>query len=129
MRLFLRAATALSATALVAAGTLASTARPATAATAPPSAATTGRTAALGPYSVTAYETVNIRTQPNTSSRVFDKILAGQTRHDALCWTHGETIQDHGYTNDVWIGFTEGWASAVYLKGDAYAGLPADAHC
>ena len=84
---------------------------------------------AFGPYSVTAYETVNIRTSPTTSSRAFDRIRAGETRTDALCWAHGETIRDHGYTNDVWIGFTEGWASAVYLKGDAYAGLPADAAC
>ncbi|MCH0564834.1 MULTISPECIES: hypothetical protein [unclassified Streptomyces] len=92
-----------------------------------PVAARSGR--ALGPYSVTAYETVNIRSAPNTSSRAFDKIRAGETRSDALCWTHGETIRDHGYTNDVWIGFTEGWASAVYLKGNEYAGLPADAKC
>ena len=90
-------------------------------------AASSGR--ALGPYSVTAYETVNIRSAPNTSSRAFDKIRAGETRSDALCWTHGETVRDHGYTNDVWIGFTEGWASAVYLKGNEYAGLPADATC
>ncbi|MFJ2610499.1 hypothetical protein ACIO13_36940 [Streptomyces sp. NPDC087425] len=91
--------------------------------------ATAKGTAAEGGYSVTAYETVNIRSKPNTSSRAFDKILAGQTRNDALCWTHGETVRDHGYTNDIWIGFTEGWASAVYLKGDAYAGLPASAQC
>ncbi|WP_158679303.1 SH3 domain-containing protein [Streptomyces sp. Tu 6176] len=82
-----------------------------------------------GPYSVTAYETVNIRSKPNTSSRAFDQIQAGETRTDALCWTHGETVRDHGYTNDVWIGFTEGWASAVYLKGNEYAGLPAGAKC
>ncbi|MET9147748.1 SH3 domain-containing protein [Streptomyces sp. NPDC058319] len=82
-----------------------------------------------GPYSVTAYETVNIRSQPNTSSRAFDQIQAGETRTDALCWTHGETVRDHGYTNDVWIGFTEGWASAVYLKGNEYAGLPVSAKC
>lgn len=128
MRLSHRAAIALTATALAATGTLAAATQPATAATAR-SAAATGRTVAFGPYSVTAYETVNIRSQPTTSSRAFDKILAGQTRHDALCWTHGETIRDNGYTNDVWIGFTEGWASAVYLRGDEYAGLPADAQC
>lgn len=92
-----------------------------------PVAASSGR--ALGPYSVTAYETVNIRSAPNTSGRAFDKIRAGETRSDALCWTRGETVRDHGYTNDVWIGFTEGWASAVYLKGNEYAGLPADATC
>ncbi|WP_051836162.1 SH3 domain-containing protein [Streptomyces sp. NRRL WC-3742] len=83
----------------------------------------------LGPYSVTAYETVNIRTKPTTSSRAFGQVRAGETRTDAMCWTHGETVRDHGYTNDVWIGFTEGWASAVYLKGNEYAGLPADATC
>lgn len=127
MRLPLRAATALAATALATAGTFAAAAQPATAADS--ATVTTGRTAAFGPYSVTAYETVNIRSEPNTRARAFDKIFAGETRHDALCWTHGETIRDHGYTNDVWIGFTEGWASAVYLKGDAYAGLPADAQC
>ncbi|MFC4326427.1 SH3 domain-containing protein [Streptomyces andamanensis] len=82
-----------------------------------------------GPYSVTAYETVNIRSKPNTSARAFDQIQAGETRTDALCWTHGETVRDHGYTNDVWIGFTEGWASAVYLKGNEYAGLPVGAKC
>lgn len=92
-----------------------------------PVAARSGHT--FGPYSVTAYETVNIRSEPNTSSRAFDRIRAGQTRSDALCWAHGETVRDHGYTNDVWIGFTEGWASAVYLKGNEYAGLPADATC
>lgn len=115
MRLSLRATTTLAATVLAAVGTLGVAAQPAT--------------AALGPYSVTAYETANIRSEPDTSSRVVGTILAGQTRHDALCWRHGETIHDNGYTNDVWIGFTDGWASAVYLRGDTYAGLPADAMC
>ncbi|MFD5468772.1 SH3 domain-containing protein [Kitasatospora sp. NPDC127059] len=119
-----RSAAGPAAVVVAAAAVLLATAPTAGAVTAPAGGAPT-----FGPYSVTAYETVNIRTGPNTSSRAFDRIRAGETRTDALCWTHGETVRDHGYTNDVWIGFTEGWASAVYLKGDEYAGLPADARC
>ncbi|MFJ1967690.1 SH3 domain-containing protein [Streptomyces sp. NPDC087903] len=80
------------------------------------------------PYAVEPYETVNIRKGPARSYDKVGSVVANQPR-GAYCWTHGETISDHGYTNDVWVQLVEGYVSAVYLKGNEYGDLPASATC
>lgn len=79
------------------------------------------------PYAVTPYANVNVRSGPSTTTDITGHV-AGQPR-GASCWTHGETIRDNGYVNDVWVRLAEGYVSAVYLKGDQYGGLPASATC
>ncbi|MBU6534748.1 SH3 domain-containing protein [Streptomyces sp. NPDC057245] len=80
------------------------------------------------PYAVEPYETVNVRSGPARSYSKVGSVAAGQPR-GAYCWTHGETISDHGYTNNVWVKLVEGYVSAVYLKGNEYGDLPASARC
>ncbi|MEU4659862.1 SH3 domain-containing protein [Streptomyces sp. NPDC023723] len=102
-----------------------------TAATAAVTAADAGQQDArvpAAPYAVEPYETVNVRSGPARSYEKVGSVAAGQPR-GAYCWTHGETITDNGYTNDVWVQLLEGYVSAVYLKGDAYGDLPASATC
>ncbi|WP_246112073.1 SH3 domain-containing protein [Streptomyces hawaiiensis] len=55
-------------------------------------------------------------------------LTAGKT-YQAYCRTHGQTITDNGYTNDIWIGFGDGYSSAVYFKGDRYGNLPSSDQC
>jgi hypothetical protein len=77
---------------------------------------------------VTLYVSVNVREEPTSKSAKLDVYPA----HEAvlgLGWQFGETIRDNGITNNIWIatgkkgGLPWAWVSAVYLKGDAYAGL------
>ncbi|MCX5190295.1 SH3 domain-containing protein [Streptomyces sp. NBC_00268] len=79
-------------------------------------------------YTVVSYENVNVRQLPTKDSAYLATLTAGRS-YTAYCWTHGQTITDHGYTNDIWIGFADGFSSAVYFKGDQYANLPATAQC
>ncbi|WP_405827682.1 SH3 domain-containing protein [Streptomyces sp. NBC_01176] len=79
-------------------------------------------------YTVVPYENVNVRQLPTKDSAYLATLTAGQS-YQAYCWTHGQTVTDHGYTNDIWIGFADGYSSAVYFKGDQYANLPASAEC
>jgi uncharacterized protein YraI len=80
------------------------------------------------PYAVTPYENVNVRSGPSTTTGITGHVTAGQPR-GASCYTHGETIRDNGYVNDVWVRLAEGYVSAVYLKGNQYGDLPASATC
>ncbi|MFF0015609.1 SH3 domain-containing protein [Streptomyces sp. NPDC005374] len=80
------------------------------------------------PYAVVPYETVNVRKGPSSKTEKVGSIVANQPR-GADCWTYGETIVDHGYTNNIWVHVVEGYVSAVYLKGDQYGDLPASAQC
>ncbi|WP_393072791.1 SH3 domain-containing protein [Streptomyces sp. LN704] len=79
-------------------------------------------------YTVVPYENVNVRQLPTKDSAYLATLTAGRS-YQAYCWTHGQTVTDHGYTNDIWIGFADGYSSAVYFKGDQYANLPASAQC
>ncbi|MFE3408932.1 SH3 domain-containing protein [Streptomyces mirabilis] len=79
-------------------------------------------------YTVVPYENVKVRQLPTQDSAYLATLTAGQS-YTAYCWTHGQTITDHGYTNDIWIGFADGFSSAVYFKGDQYVNLPASAQC
>ncbi|MET7980478.1 SH3 domain-containing protein [Streptomyces mirabilis] len=79
-------------------------------------------------YTVVPYENVKVRKLPTKDSAYLATLTAGQS-YAAYCWTHGQTVTDHGYTNDIWIGFADGFSSAVYFKGDQYANLPATAQC
>ncbi|MEV1084131.1 SH3 domain-containing protein [Streptomyces sp. NPDC050211] len=80
------------------------------------------------PYAVVPYENVNVRQGPDSSTAKVGSVAAGQPR-GAYCWTRGETVSDHGITNDVWVQLVEGYVSAVYLKGNEYGDLPASATC
>ncbi|KUL21234.1 SH3 domain-containing protein [Streptomyces regalis] len=80
------------------------------------------------PYAVVPYETVNVRSGPARSYDKVGSVAANQPR-GAYCWARGETISDHGYTNNVWVKLVEGYVSAVYLKGNEYGDLPASAAC
>ncbi|MEU6389370.1 SH3 domain-containing protein [Streptomyces sp. NPDC046939] len=91
-----------------------------------PATAAAARTAAA--YSVVPYENVNVRKLPTKDSAYLATLTAGST-YTAYCWTHGQTIKDHGITNDIWIGFADGYSSAVYFKGNEYANLPQSAQC
>ncbi|MFD9098326.1 SH3 domain-containing protein [Streptomyces collinus] len=79
-------------------------------------------------YTVVPYTDVNVRKLPTKNSAYLATLTAGRS-YQAYCWTHGQTITDNGYTNDIWIGFADGYSSAVYFKGDAYADLPVSAQC
>lgn len=79
-------------------------------------------------YTVVPYTGVNVRSLPKKNSAYLATLTAGRA-YQAYCWTRGETITDNGYTNDIWIGFADGFSSAVYFKGDQYANLPASAVC
>ncbi|MGW0763768.1 SH3 domain-containing protein [Streptomyces sp. NPDC002814] len=80
------------------------------------------------PYAVVPYENVNVRQGPASSTATAGSVAADQPR-GAYCWTRGETVSDHGVTNDVWVQLVEGYVSAVYLKGNEYGDLPATATC
>ncbi|MFF3835525.1 SH3 domain-containing protein [Streptomyces sp. NPDC002458] len=79
-------------------------------------------------YTVVPYTGVNVRKLPTSDSAYLATLTSGRS-YQAYCWTHGQTVTDNGYTNDVWIAFADGYSSAVYFKGDEYAGLPASAEC
>ena len=51
-------------------------------------------------YTVVPYENVNVRQLPTKDSAYLATLTAGQS-YTAYCWTHGQTITDHGYTNDI----------------------------
>ncbi|MEV7245999.1 SH3 domain-containing protein [Streptomyces sp. NPDC003236] len=80
------------------------------------------------PYTVVPYTNVNVRKLPTKDSAYLATLTAGRS-YTAYCWTHGQTVTDNGYTNDIWIGFADGYSSAVYFRGDEYANLPASAQC
>nr|BFD87607.1 hypothetical protein StreXyl84_70080 [Streptomyces sp. Xyl84] len=79
-------------------------------------------------YAVVPYENVNVRKLPSKNGAYLATLTAGRT-YTAYCWTRGDTVTDHGITNDIWIGFADGYSSAVYFKGDEYANLPVSARC
>ncbi|MET9364511.1 SH3 domain-containing protein [Streptomyces sp. NPDC006632] len=79
-------------------------------------------------YSVVPYENVNVRKLPRKNGAYLATLTAGRT-YTAYCWTLGDTVTDHGITNNIWIGFADGYSSAVYFKGNEYANLPVSARC
>lgn len=80
------------------------------------------------PYGVAPYENVNVRAEATTDSAITGHVTAGEPR-GASCWKEGQSISDHGITNNIWVRLAEGYVSAVYLKGDERGGLPVSAHC
>ncbi|WP_458248350.1 SH3 domain-containing protein [Streptomyces sp. MAI_2237] len=116
---------------LLTAGLLVAAAPAASAAT--PAAPTTVRSPAAA-YTVAPYTALNLRSGPGTGYRSMSTLQPGHT-YTAYCWVYGETVVDNGYRNNIWIytfGGTDigyGYASAVYLRGDERAGLPASAQC
>lgn len=87
-------------------------------------------------YRVTTWHDANVRSCAATSCGVdaeFPLMAAGKT-NTASCWVHGEEITDFGITNDRWVKLERGdgvnkYVSAVYLVGNEYGDIPADAVC
>ncbi|SEE98649.1 hypothetical protein SAMN05216489_09402 [Streptomyces sp. 3213] len=62
-----------------------------------------------------------VRTSPGTAGERTSHIEAGGS-YSALCVTHGETVQAHGYTSDLWVELAlsaggTGWVTATALTG------------
>ncbi|MFF8473779.1 SH3 domain-containing protein [Streptomyces sp. NPDC015414] len=119
---------------LLAAGLLAAAAPGASAATPSAPPAVHASAAASDAYTIAPYTAVNLRYGPGSGYAWMSTLQVGHT-YTAYCWVYGETIVDNGYRNNVWIymyggtGVGYGYVSAVYLRGDARAGLPASAQC
>ncbi|WP_317446820.1 SH3 domain-containing protein [Streptomyces collinus] len=85
-------------------------------------------------YTVVPYTAVNLRYGPGSGYQWMSTLQFGHT-YTAYCWVYGEMVVDNGYRNNIWIytyggrGVGVGYASAVYLRGDERAGLPASAQC
>ncbi|MET8584913.1 SH3 domain-containing protein [Streptomyces collinus] len=118
----------------LAAGLLAATAPGALAATPAAPAVVRPSSAASDAYTVAPYTAVNLRYGPGSGYQWMSTLQFGHT-YTAYCWVYGETVVDNGYRNNIWIytyggrGVGVGYASAVYLRGDERAGLPASAQC
>lgn len=62
-----------------------------------------------------------VRTSPGTAGERTSHIEAGG-HYPARCMTHGETVQAHGYTSDLWVELAlgaggTGWVTATALTG------------
>ena len=85
---------------------------------------------------VTAWHDVNARQGCAATTCPIDPVWsmkAGDSR-PGICWKQGEKITAYGITNDIWvvISLEDGMSrnvSAVFLTGDKYGNLPADAKC
>ncbi|MCX4595107.1 SH3 domain-containing protein [Streptomyces sp. NBC_01549] len=99
-------------------------------------AAPTGRTAQSGyaTYPVVPIVDAPTRSGPGNGYPAIGTLRPGYS-YPALCWLSGETEVDHGSTSHIWIyvsggaGIGNGWVSALYLRGDERADLPASAQC
>ncbi|MFC9283742.1 SH3 domain-containing protein [Streptomyces collinus] len=127
-------AKAAAAGALLAAGLLVTTAPGAFAATPAAPAVARPASALSDAYTVAPYTAVNLRYGPGSGYQWMSTLQFGHT-YTAYCWVYGEMVVDNGYRNNIWIytyggrGVGVGYASAVYLRGDERAGLPASAQC
>jgi hypothetical protein len=92
------------------------------------------RQAAYETYTVVPIDDAPIRSGPGSGHSTIGRLRAGYS-YPAFCWLSGETVVDHGSTSHVWIylsggpGIGNGWVSALYLRGDERADLPASARC
>ncbi|QUQ68605.1 hypothetical protein [Kutzneria sp. CA-103260] len=85
---------------------------------------------------VWAWHDVNVRQRCAATTCPIDPVdtlKAGDFAY-GHCWKHGETVTAYGITNDIWvvISLEDGmprFVSAVFLKGNKYADLPATAEC
>jgi hypothetical protein len=85
---------------------------------------------------VTAWHDVNARLGCAATTCPVDQAKSMKAGESApgYCWRRGESVTAYGITNDIWvlISLEDGgrrFASAVFLKGDKYANLPATAEC
>lgn len=78
---------------------------------------------------VTTWVDANIRDEPTTNTTVDRRVGAGTVLPGA-CYDFGETVTDHGVTNDKWISietgnpFDEEWIWAGALEGNETGGVP-----
>ena len=85
---------------------------------------------------VWAWHDVNVRQRCAATTCPIDPVdtmKAGDWAY-GHCWKHGESVTAYGITNDIWvvISLEDGlprFVSAVFLKGDKYANLPATGEC
>ena len=74
-------------------------------------------------YTVTAWDTANVRECSNRGCKVVSQVHPNQS-YGADCYQVGERVTDGPYTNDKWIRLHgSGFVSAIYLKGDETAGV------
>ncbi|WRZ95084.1 hypothetical protein OHB54_42305 [Streptomyces sp. NBC_01007] len=78
-------------------------------------------TAVTGNMSVEGAAYAPVRTGPGTAGEQTSHIEPGG-RYQALCMTHGERVQAHGYTSDLWAELLlgtggTGWVTATALTG------------
>ncbi|MGW7380512.1 hypothetical protein [Streptomyces sp. NPDC054794] len=78
-------------------------------------------TAAPGTTPVEGAAYAPVRTSSGTAGEQTSHIEPGG-RYQALCMTHGETVQAHGYTSDLWAELLlgsggTGWVTATALTG------------
>ncbi|MGW3634097.1 hypothetical protein ACWD7F_28785 [Streptomyces sp. NPDC005122] len=92
------------------------------------------RTVPSDTYPVTARTDTDVHAGPSTSSPRRGSLRAGHT-YPADCWLIGDVVAGDGGTSGVWIHVLgdkdtgDGFVNAVFLQGDAHAGLPASARC
>ncbi len=79
-------------------------------------------------YTVVPYENVKVRQLPTRDSAYLATLTAGQS-YTAYCWTHGQTITDHGYTNDIWIGLANQSAAPSISRATGTRICQASAQC
>ena len=77
---------------------------------------------------VTAYHDAGVLAGPYLDQPQLSAVHPGYT-YTGLCWTTGDTVNDVGLSSDIWIELSlnsggVGYVPAIYLKGDAYAGVP-----
>lgn len=86
-----------------------------------PSGQSPSETAVPGTTPVEGAAYAPVRTGPGTAGEPASRIEPGG-RYQALCVTHGETVQAHGYTSDLWAELLlsaggPGWVTATALTG------------
>ncbi|RFU84315.1 hypothetical protein DY218_23425 [Streptomyces triticagri] len=88
----------------------------------------TGGTGAGRGHQVKVWKKVKVRMRPDQRTKHLSNIGKG-AKVTARCWTIGRMVQAEGTNNEIWLSVKNGWASAIYFKGDKYAGLPKRARC
>ncbi|RII15689.1 hypothetical protein DSC45_17810 [Streptomyces sp. YIM 130001] len=79
-------------------------------------------------HTVKTWKKVSVRTHPDQGTKRLRSIGKGK-KVSAECWTIGRMVRAEGTANEIWVHVKNGWSSAIYFKGDKFAGLPKDARC
>jgi len=75
---------------------------------------------------------VNVRDEPELGDNV-DYVAHKGDRLDGDCWEYGQSVTDHGITNNIWIQtgnvFDDEYVWAGALEGNERANLPIEDEC